>query len=53
LLKDFNSSLLTVVPFVVTWDLTGPIPFAIQVRIRRLIEIPMSFSATVLMTVAW
>jgi len=38
LAKDFSSSPLTVVPLAVTWDFTGPIPLAIQVRIRMVTE---------------
>ena len=54
MVNDFRSSPLTVVPFVVTWDFTGPIPGASQVQIRMLTETPMSFSVRVSsMTVVW
>lgn len=49
-----EDALMTVVPLVVTWDFTGPIPFAIQVRIRMVTETPMKFSASVSsMTLVW
>jgi hypothetical protein len=52
--KDFSSSPLTVAPLVVTWDFTGPIPGASQVRIRMLTETPMNCSVRVSsMTVVW
>ena len=53
-MKDVSSSPLTVVPFVVTSDFTGPIPWTSQVRMWMLTEMPAIFSASVSSTtVAW